>query len=328
MMPFERLAELVPSQARLASGPDELPALPRLSLATFGDDLELPDRERLRVRVAVTPAGPGIRLDFRDSDLWRPDHGFGLDPSHVHVACTLALGQALGLSGPDARLGERFTLELEPTSWVGGGRAENPARLAMGMARVFDTVLGALASAWPSRVGAGSCSLGAVVELRSGDERITEVLAGGEGAQPHRPGRHAWAGPVLAPRATAAFPGWLDITQRNRAGSGGGGARVGGDGLVRSYRVDTDVVARVGIDRRRNPPHGIDRAGPPHPSEVWVTHPGEDPIAAPSWKAIELRAGSSLTVATAGGAGHGFGGYGDIEFDASEWFGSKKSDGS
>ena len=72
--------------------------------------------------------------------------------------------------------------------------------------------------------------------------------------------------------------------------------------------------ARVAIDRITNPPHGIDRAGPPQPAELWLEPPDGEARRIPAWTDVALPSGATLVVRTAGGAGHGFPGWG-VDWD-------------
>ena len=324
MTAFEGLAPHLPTLSTLPVGDTSLVPLPRAPIGSFGDDLMLPSGRRLAVRVVARGDTERLTLDFRDSDPADAE-GFGLERDDVRLAAVLATCHALGTTA-DRRWLERLAVELDPRTWVGGRTAADPGRRAFGLARVFDAVLGALASSWPSRVGAGSCSVGAVVQLSCDEESLCEAIPGGEGATPARHGRSGWSSPVLGMVSTASFVDWLSITQSSRTGSGGGGARPGGDGVVRTYTVERDALVLVGIDRVRNPPHGVDRAGPPKPALVERIDADGNRSAIPTWSPFTLPAGSTLRIETAGGAGHGFGGYGDIEFDTSDWFGSKKNE--
>ncbi len=326
-MRFQTLGKHLPRLHGLAAGDGPLAPIPAAPLASFADDIVLADDRRLAVRVVAHGSEGRITLDFRDSAPSDDARGFGLDQEGVELASLLALSHALDQRA-DPRWSPSLTVVTTSTSWVGHGPSADPGHQAFSLARVFDAVLGALAMAWPGRVGAGSCTVGAVVELTSGSETITEAIPGGEGATPARAGRSGWQSPVLGRVGTAGFASWLSVTQRSRARSGGGGARIGGDGVVRTYTVSAPATVQVGIDRVHNPPHGIGRAGPPSAGRVWIGRPGEDPT--PSfnpdslspWIDHPLSAGDTLVVETAGGAGHGFGGYGDIEFDPAQWFGS------
>ncbi len=314
---------------RLASLPPEAPPArwPRVGRGgvSFSDDLLTP-HGRVGVRVRITDRDDGgYCIDLRDSD--PADARFALSEPRATTACVLALGHALGLP-PGAQWARALTLLTDPSTFIGtdeGGT--DPAALAMAMARTIDAVLGALANAWPGKVGAGSCTLGAVVELL--DDRqplLTEVLPGGEGGRPDRPGADAWPSLVL-PGSWPQVPTMdgVAIDGMLRESSGGVGKHAGGNGVERRYVVQRELRARVAFDRVSNPPHGIDRAGPPLGTEVLVHEPGDDRGRAISpWETVSLSSGARLTVRTCGGAGWGFPGYGDIEFDPTEWFGSKK----
>jgi Hydantoinase B/oxoprolinase len=293
--------------------------------ASFSDDLALPGGGRLGVRVRITDReGGGYCIDLRDSDELDATGRFGLARERTLTACLLALGHGLG-EAPSRAWSNGITLLTDAGTWVDtDDRDIDPAAIAFGMARTFDAVLGALANAWPGRVGAGSCSLGAVVELHAAsDVLLTEVLPGGEGGRPDRPAASAWAGPILA--STWAVVPTLDgvtIEGAVREGSGGDGKRRGGDGIIRRYHVQRPLLATLAFDRVRNPPHGIDRAGPPSGTEAWLHLPSADrPRAVEPWATLELPVGSRLELLTCGGAGWGFPGYGDIDWDPSEWFG-------
>ncbi len=298
-------------------------ALPGVGLAPFSDDLELPGKGRLAIRLVVRDDAPGTYvLDFRDSDRPRgPDAArFVVSPERVRTACTLAIAHALDTPATRA-LAARLSIACAPDSFVGGApESSDPVGAAFTMARVWDTVQGALAHAWPRRVGAGSCSLGAIVTLHDGELTWIEVLPGGEGARPDRPGASAWPGPIVPPRTLTdgEGPEGLVLSTARRDDSGGGGARRGGDGLVRTYRCTRPLRIEVAIDRRTNPPHGIDRAGPPLGSEVFVERPGEPRRPVTPWRPFTLQPDETLVVATCGGAGHGFPGWG-VDWDPEAW---------
>lgn len=326
-MAFDALTAHLPRRSGLPCGEEPLASLPAARLGSFADDIAIGLERRLCVRAVVKGSRDRLSIDFRDSDPLTTADGFGLSGEDLELVAVLAVCHALGVPA-DRRWLERLDVLSSPHCWVGGANASGPGRRAFGLARSFDAVLGALAYSWPSRVGAGSNTVGAVVELRQGEDIVCEAIPGGEGATPGRRGRSSWTSPILGAVTTAGFFPWLSLTQRGRAGSGGGGARVGGDGVERRYTVTRDAEAVFGFDRARNPPHGIDRAGPPKPSRVFIERPGQDPEPVTPWIPISVPAGASVRVETAGGAGHGFGGYGDIEFDPGDWFGSKPTDDS
>ncbi|MBX7078806.1 MAG: hydantoinase B/oxoprolinase family protein [Nannocystaceae bacterium] len=295
---------------RLGAGAGELPALrPIGRVAAFSDDVVRGRRHAVRAVLADTGAGWSVDLrDSSDADADAP----AVDREDALLAATLAFGDALGLARPDARLGARLALTVEPRSWVGAARGSAAIARAFGVARVYDAVLGALALAWPDRARAGSCSLGAIVVARVDDGWLLDVVAGGRGADVHGDGG-PWSGPVLPPGTLHGCDA-ITVTTALREASGGGGARRGGDGTLARYHFARAGRIEVAIDRVSNPPHGLDRAGPPEPAAVRLLLPEHEPRALAPWRAHEVPAGATVEVATAGGAGHGFPGWG-IDFE-------------
>ncbi len=278
---------------------------------SFGDDI--PTGSRLAVRLRLTSEGGRLLFDFADSDAVRDGPpAMRLAEAQVERATLAAINTVLGRPADDVEAQAMFEALAEPDTWVGAGASDDAMIAAFGMARVYDAALGAMANAWPSKVGAGSCTLGAYVTMQSGDSELSEVLEGGEGATPTRDGASRWAGPLTDPRR-ASVP-WCEATEEIRQRSGGVGARNGGNGIRRSYTVSREATVSVGIDRITNPPHGIDRAGPPQPAGLWITRPGDEARRVAPWISHELRAGSTLTIETCGGAGHGFPGWG-VDWD-------------
>lgn len=298
----------------LAPAPgDPNPAMLRGPTA-FGDDV--PTGRRVAVRVRLTQEGDTLVFDYRDSDP-APDRipALSLTEAQARAATLAAINRVLDRAYDDPQMDRAFEMDSAAETWVGAASADRPdddPATRMGMSRVFDAALGAMANAWPSRVGAGSNSLGAIVDVFAGQDRIRDFVPGGEGATPQRNGIAAWAGPFAPPMASP--PPWLVVTDAARARSGGIGARLGGDGLVRTYTATRDVDLAVAIDRITNPPHGLDRAGPPEPAELWLTRPGSVAQRISPWIRHALPVGGSLVVKTAGGAGHGFPGWG-VDWD-------------
>lgn len=348
---FERVGPWLDAALHVGAEPEEGLRVPSLSgrVASFSDDVVRPPRAgdpapgtlraptpmgddipagaRVGVRVRLVEEDGALLFDFRDSDRAPTDAPtFRLSRRRVELASARALAMALTPDGPPTRArvaacSGRIQVESDPQSWLGADEEdEDPAVRAFATARVIDAVLGALGNAWPSRVGAGSCTLGAIVALgavdTSGASSVVEVLPGGEGATPSREGRSAWDGAVLAPQrlADSEHPSWLRTGEQVRDASGGLGARKGGDGVERRYSVATPAWARVAIDRITNPPHGIDRAGPPQPAELLLEASDGTAARVPAWTDLALPAGSTLIVRTAGGAGHGFPGWG-VDWD-------------
>ncbi|MBC8070020.1 MAG: hydantoinase B/oxoprolinase family protein [Deltaproteobacteria bacterium] len=283
----------------------------------FSDDVLLPD-DTLAVRVRIDDDGPGRwRVDLRDCSVKRGHSAWAIaSTDDARLAALLAFAAFDTRAGPDARLAEAIALELEPGSWVGHAEpSDDPCFRAFAICRIYDAIVGALEKAWPDRGRAGSCSLGAIITARTGEHALVDIVAGGRGGGADGPGT-TWPGPLL-PATTLRGCEGIAVTHAPREGSAGVGARNGGDGVVARYVLTGPTCVRVAIDRQHNPPHGLDRAGAGLPARVHVIDPDGVRRELAPWHEHLLECGNVVEVETAGGGGHGFPGWGDIEWDPS-----------
>ncbi len=290
----------------------ELPAFDRG--AACSDDLWV-DGARFLVRASLRPGDGASRwiVDLQDSSPASDRVALGLDPELVRFAAVAAFSDALGLEHADARLRGALALLTDDSTWVGRAPAGDACARLFGAARVFDAIRGALALAWPTRARAASCSLGAIVIAGQDADALVDVVPGGRGASVDEPGTSAWPGPLLAAGPLRPRDG-ITPDHAARPESGGGAARHAGDGVIARYRFDSPTRVRVALDRITNPPHGLDRAGPPLCGELLRIDRAGDAHPLAPWQHHTLGAGETLEVRTAGGAGHGFPGWG-IDFD-------------
>ncbi|WP_459191876.1 hydantoinase B/oxoprolinase family protein [Halosimplex sp. J119] len=197
------------------------------------------------------------------------------------------------VSAPEGSL-----LDPEPPAAVVGGNVETSQR-------VTDVVFAALADAAPERVPAGG--QGTMNNVVVGDAGFAyyETVGGGAGANPDGDGlsgvqvgmTNTLNTPVEA--LEAAYP--LRVERYAiREGSGGDGRHRGGDGLVRSLRVETDATVSLLTERRRRAPRGIDGGEEGQPGINRI-----DGERVPSKVTREVDAGTTVTVETPGGGGHG-----------------------
>ena len=91
---------------------------------------------------------------------------------------------------------------------------------------------------------------------------------------------------------------------RLRVGSGGAGARQGGDGVVRELEALEPMTAALLTERRRRAPWGLAGGSPGKRGRNalktggrWQTLPGKT--------LLELKPGDRLRIETPGGGGHG-----------------------
>ena len=203
--------------------------------------------------------------------------------------------EPVSISAPEGSL-----LNPTPPAAVVGGNVETSQR-------VMDVTLTALAHAVPESVPAGG--QGTMNNLIIGDRRgeftYYETIGGGFGARPDKDGMdgvqvgmtNTLNTPVEA--METEYP--LRVEQYAlRANSGGDGRYRGGLGLVRTVTIETDATVSLITERRRRPPAGINGGEDGATGENLVD--GE-PV--PSKASIDVEAGTTVSIRTPGGGGHG-----------------------
>ncbi|MCR9093356.1 MAG: hydantoinase B/oxoprolinase family protein [bacterium] len=202
------------------------------------------------------------------------------------------------LAPVDVRIPSGSLLDPPRGSAVVGGNVETSQR-------VVDVLLGAL--------GRAAASQGTMNNVTFGDEAFGyyETIGGGAGATPNAPGEGGVHTHMTNTRITdpevleARFPVRL-LAFGLRPGSGGEGARRGGDGLVRRYRFLRPVTVSLLTERRTRAPFGLEggESGACGRNRVRRVGTGafED---APGHARLELAAGDELWIETPGGGGHG-----------------------
>jgi N-methylhydantoinase B len=197
-------------------------------------------------------------------------------------------------------------LDPRPGAAVAAGNVETSQRLV-------DVLFGALAGAAPGRVPAASqgtmnnLAIGSTAgskpfsyyETTGGGAGATRELDGASGIQVHM--TNTLNTPIEA--LEHAYP--LKVTRTHIvAGSGGAGARRGGDGLVREIEVLVDARISVLSDRRRRGPYGLAGGGAGEPGKNWIVRGGRR-FARPGKFSEELARGDRVGFQTPGGGGYG-----------------------
>ncbi|MCP5141265.1 MAG: hydantoinase B/oxoprolinase family protein [Gammaproteobacteria bacterium] len=192
--------------------------------------------------------------------------------------------------------------------------ARRPAAVAAGnvetSTRVVDVVLGALARAIPERIPAAShgsmnnLAMGSADPARPWD--YYETIGGGMGA-----GRDGGGLSAVQTHMTNTLNTPIESFEMRyparvtryaiRDGSGGAGARRGGDGLIREFEFLADAQVTLLTERRRHAPWGLDGGAPGARGENALN--GE--MLAGGKHSLAVHAGDRLTVATPGGGGYG-----------------------
>ena len=201
----------------------------------------------------------------------------------------------VSVSAPEGSL-----LNPTPPAAVVGGNVETSQR-------VTDVVLSALAEAVPDRVpAAGQGTMNnLIVGGRSGDFTYYETIGGGFGARPQKDGMdgvqvgmtNTLNTPVEA--LEAEYP--LRVERYAlRPDSGGRGRHRGGLGLERAVTVEQSATVSLLTERRRHAPQGLDGGEPGALGENLID--GESVGAKTT---AEVEPGTTVTVLTPGGGGHG-----------------------
>ncbi len=151
-------------------------------------------------------------------------------------------------------------VDARPPAPVAAGNVETSQRLV-------DVLFGALAQAAPDRIPAASCggmnnvAIGGELPV-GGHYAYYETIGGGMGARPGSDGLHGIHTHMTNTMNTPvealehAYP--LRVERYGLArGSGGGGKRQGGDGIVRSYRFLAGAQVSLLTERRRLAPYGL-----------------------------------------------------------------------
>ncbi|MFB6183872.1 MAG: hydantoinase B/oxoprolinase family protein [Haloarculaceae archaeon] len=189
-------------------------------------------------------------------------------------------------------------LNPEPPAAVVGGNVETSQR-------VTDVVFDALAAAAPERVPAQG--QGTMNNLIVGSPAFAyyETIGGGAGATADADGlsgvqvgmTNTLNTPVEA--LEAAYPLRVE-TYAIRGGTRGDGRHRGGDGLIRSVTVETDATVSLLTERRRHAPRGLAGGADAIPGRNRI-----DGETVPAKTTRDVDAGTTVTVETPGGGGHG-----------------------
>ncbi|MFC4550515.1 MULTISPECIES: hydantoinase B/oxoprolinase family protein [Halorussus] len=193
---------------------------------------------------------------------------------------------------------EGSLLNPRPPAAVVGGNVETSQR-------VTDVLFAALADAAPDRVPAAG--QGTMNNLVVGNREFTyyETIAGGFGARPRKDGMDGVQVGMTNTLNTPVEALELEYPMRVecyalRPDSGGDGRHRGGLGVERAVTVETDATVSLLTERRRRAPAGLAAGESGALGENLVA--GERVGAKTT---VEVEAGTTVTVRTPGGGGHG-----------------------
>lgn len=281
---------------------------------TFADCLDSDGigKEPVWIRVALTIHCDSAVVDFTGTD----PQAAGPVNANYAVAVSAAMYVFRCLITEDVPYNEGLLRPIQlivPDGTLISARP--PAAMAAGNVetsqRITDTLLGALAQAVPDRIPAASSgtmnnlSFGGVDPRTGRAFAYYETIAGGMGGGPRHGGHSAththmtnsWNTP------TEAFEHQYPLTVRRyriRSGSGGAGARRGGDGIIRELEFRAPAEVTVLSDRRTQGPYGLGGGERGAAGRNLVDGRGMGA----KFRA-ELRAGQRVTIESPGGGGHG-----------------------
>jgi N-methylhydantoinase B len=315
---LRRAAELAEWTRRLVA--QEIARLPR-GVQRFEDVLELGAAAGrpggvARLRVSLQRRGAKLVVDFRECDDQVPG---GLSTTRaVALSAVFYVLRLLLPAGTPTNDGVLRDVEVltRPGSLVD---AVYPTPVAAGNVetsqRLVDVLLGALAKALAERIPAASS--GTMSNLSFGGLQrgepfsYYETIAGGAGGGPQVAGAHAVHTHMTNTRNTPieALESELPVRVLRygvRRGSGGAGARPGGDGVERRLLFLAPArVTWVGT-RAQHGPWGLAGGEPGARGSARVLRSSSRrEEALPDSGVVDLVAGEGLSVLTPGGGGHG-----------------------
>lgn len=319
-----RLVELGESygpEVLVARAADQLAWTARLATALVGglvdghheveDRLELESGE-VTLKLAVSVQGERLVCDLTGSDdqVAAPFN----TPRAVVESAVFYVLRCLLPSGTPASDGVLAPVEIRtraatvvdpvPPAPVAAGNVETSQRLV-------DLILSGLAPFLPDRIPAASAGTMSNLTLGwSSGGTWYETHGGGAGASAERSGEHALQCHMTNTRNTPVEAFERERPARVvalgiRRGSGGAGARSGGDGLEKRLVFLRGVRLGWLADRQRGGPPGLEGGAAGAPGRLRIRTPGGRWHRLPGNSAVELEAGAEAWIETPGGGGHG-----------------------
>jgi len=254
----------------------------------------------LTIRATVEVDGDEIRIDFDGTDA-QDAYNLNCPLSVTKSACYFVVRC---LTEPDLPASGGAFAPVTVTAPAGClVNARPPAAVVAGntetSSRIVDVVFAAL--------GEYAQGQGTMNNVALGNERFTyyETIGGGQGACADGDGPSgvhvAMSNTLITPVEALELSYPLRVERWElREGSGGAGARRGGDGVVRELRVLEDCRLSVLAERRRHAPKGAAGGADGAPGRTLVN--GEEQ---PAKVTTALRAGDLVRIETPGGGGWG-----------------------
>ena len=288
------------------------------SFEDFVDDDGIDRETKLKIAVRMTVTGDTLEIDLSGSS----------PQAQGPVNCTFNMAQSGVFCGVLMSIGSDIPANAgcyEPVRIVAPDglcvAAKSPAPVANRMAvghRVTNAVMGAFAQALPGQIPAAyygvSYAFAANLIENTGRRRVYfDLTCGGWGGHPEEDGANGFSCGLhnIANAPIEMLESTLPITFVRYSlapDSGGAGKHRGGCGLVRAYRIDSDVgLISCNLDRFKVGPYGLDGGKPGELSHAELVHAATGKAESLPSKIAGLRAakGDVFRLTTAGGGGWG-----------------------
>jgi N-methylhydantoinase B/oxoprolinase/acetone carboxylase alpha subunit len=270
----------------------------------------------VRIAVEVTVCGDRAVVDFSRSA--RQVEG-GINANFA-ITCSAVLYVFRALVEEDIPFNTGLMRPLTIVAPKGSiVNAEFPAACAAGNVetsqRIVDVLLGALARAIPDRIPAASqgtmnnVAFGGHDPKKNGPFAYYETIGGGMGAGLSAAGLSGVHTHMTNSLNTPleALENYLPLKIRRyglRKGSGGKGARAGGEGIIREYEFLVPAALTIMSERRKLAPYGLRGGRPGAKGKNTLISRGREKELG-SKVNIKLRPGDVLRIETPGGGGYG-----------------------
>ena len=268
-------------------------------------DYEMDNGARVRVKITIDKSARSATFDFTGTSDQLPDN-FNA-PFSIARAASLYVVRTLIDDAIPMNDGCLRPIELiVPEDSMLNPRF--PAAVVAGNVETSQVVTDALFAA----TGRLAPSQGTMNNFTFGNERhqYYETIAGGSGAGPDHDGTSAVQTHMTNSRLTdpeileTRLPVRLDQFAIRR-GSGGEGAHMGGDGIVRAVTFLEPMRANILANRRRVAPRGIAGGGDGAPGRNWVERTDGSVETLSATASANMEPGDGFVIETPGGGGFG-----------------------
>lgn len=276
------------------------------------------DHGHIKIHVTITILGDEAVLDFRQSEPQVPGCINGVYA--ITLSAALYVFRSLVAQEIPANAGclRHLTILTKKGSVVD---ARFPAAVAGGNVelsqRIVDVILGALAKALPEQIPAAgqgtmnNITMGGIDPKNGRPFAYYETIGGGMGATATTNGESAvhchMTNTLNTPIEALEYDFPFQINEYAiRRGTGGKGRYCGGDGIVKEFKLLSEVEVTVLSERRRIPPYGLSGGAPGSRGRNIIIKKGMREIMPGKFTTI-LKKDDIIRIETPGGGGYGKG---------------------